>query len=1074
MMNKTAKREVKQNHFYARMDILGILYIITSLFLTGAGGAVRAQAADNNCQYFKETGYETCGLFNEYWKANGGLARQGFPVSAEFDEEQAPPPAGDGLVHRVQYFQRARFEYHSENKPPYNVLLGLVGTEQYNTKYADNPPAFLEPLSGDCQYFPETRLKACGKFLEYWQQNGGLAQQGLPISEEFEEQNAPPPAGDGKIHRVQYFQRARFEYHPENQPPYQVLSGLLGAEQYKARYGIGGPTPPATFATLYPALDRLGDEVNEVRLEDDWDGMSMIAPLVAHYTLERLNNGFEGEAVFGAGSRDNGGLETSRKIAIPLSEMQKFLKLLGNAPVKEGKYEPHIDHTDDYPYRSIALETPGGPLKIYSSSQGRDNIPWGASYAGKTFVLQSDTPARAFDVLEPYLARDVQKELINRAEKDPEPELPALPPPGQEPLKGPPLSNIYSVLAEPGHTGEVYGLTYSPNGKLFASGGNASDRTIRLWDNRGNLVKVIQTGHREVMSLAFSPDSKTLAAGFADDTIQLWDAGSGNLLPTNFKPVDGAKNNTESIEALAFTPDGKHLISGEGIFGRWVVIWDVALGQALKVYEGTSFSVTADGKTLVYLPRFEDGLRLVDLANNQVRTIFAELKQAADLIALSSDGKTLAVSQRAASRDAKPGVLLIDMATGQKLHTLSVAGNFLFSLVFSPDGKLLASADFMGSQTQLWDVASGQLQTTLESQGRFGYQMSFRPDGQTLLTGGDSITNWKLDSGQIDFNIEKNYSQVEALALSPDKARVATATNGGEVKLWNSADGKLQTVLKANQNTELKSVGFSPDGKLVAAAGGNEHYNENHVKVWEVASGKEVVTISGHSGPVEALAFSPDGKSLFSASSDRTVRQWEIPSGKRLATFKGLPPDFFEFYALAVSPDGQRVAAAGSGNSERSYYPIKVWEVKTGRELANLTGHTLPVRSLAFSPDGSQLASGGNDQTVRLWNIASGQALKVMSVDTRTVNGEKARASWGLEGTNTGTVSVVFSPDGQTLATAHPNGYLRLWRVASGEELSVTAVQSIPGNFYIAYGGDGKTIFSGHYLDSTLGRWSVR
>lgn len=93
----------------------------------------------------------------------------------------------------------------------------------------------------DCQTFPETGFKVCGKFLSYWNTHGGLAQQGFPISDVFEEKNADPPAGDGKVHKVQYFQRARFEEHLENQPPYDTLLGLLGGEQLKAKYGQVDP-----------------------------------------------------------------------------------------------------------------------------------------------------------------------------------------------------------------------------------------------------------------------------------------------------------------------------------------------------------------------------------------------------------------------------------------------------------------------------------------------------------------------------------------------------------------------------------------------------------------------------------------------------------------------------------------------------------------------------------------------------------------------------------------------------------------------------------------------------------------
>lgn len=322
----------------------------------------QANAADN-CQTFAETGFSVCGRFLEYWKANGGLTQQGFPISDVFEEQNAAPPAGDGKIHKVQYFQRARFEEHLENQPPYDVLLGLLGAEQYKgqggsatatqpvfltvrgvtfsnklgnftpkanyrvavadllmvntTKdaqfshsgyfrmttvedydYIASKPAsdavekpmtplgylqpgerstgqiafeipinetpksimyryegfeFVAPIqSGGCQTFSETGFTVCGKFLEYWKANGGLAQQGFPISPVFEEQNAAPPSGDGKIHKVQYFQRARFEEHTENAAPYDVLLGLLGAEQYQTKYANNPPSsvpPPSSTPT---------------------------------------------------------------------------------------------------------------------------------------------------------------------------------------------------------------------------------------------------------------------------------------------------------------------------------------------------------------------------------------------------------------------------------------------------------------------------------------------------------------------------------------------------------------------------------------------------------------------------------------------------------------------------------------------------------------------------------------------------------------------------------------------------------------------------------------------------------
>ncbi len=197
-----------------------------------------APVADEQCQFFPQTNHKVCGEFLSYWLSNGGLTQQGYPITDVFEQRNQPPPFGDGQLHVVQYFQRARFEQHRENQPPYNVLLGLLGQEQFKGGNQQDLP--LNPIPGrNCQLFLQTHFKVCGRFLEYWVANGGLAQQGYPISDVLEEQNPPPPAGDAKIHQVQYFQRARFEEHLENQAPYDVLLGLLGQEQYKSKYPTG-------------------------------------------------------------------------------------------------------------------------------------------------------------------------------------------------------------------------------------------------------------------------------------------------------------------------------------------------------------------------------------------------------------------------------------------------------------------------------------------------------------------------------------------------------------------------------------------------------------------------------------------------------------------------------------------------------------------------------------------------------------------------------------------------------------------------------------------------------------------
>jgi hypothetical protein len=167
------------------------------------------------------------GPFLAYWNAHGGLPIFGYPISEEF-QEVSPT---DGKPYTVQYFQRNRFEYHPEFAgTPNAVLLGLLGVER--SKDRNFPPGTPGVTDAAHQWFPPVQHNLGGPFLAYWTTHGGLAVFGYPISEEFQEVNPT----DGKTYTVQYFQRNRFEYHPENAgTPSEVLLGLLGVDTVRAK-----------------------------------------------------------------------------------------------------------------------------------------------------------------------------------------------------------------------------------------------------------------------------------------------------------------------------------------------------------------------------------------------------------------------------------------------------------------------------------------------------------------------------------------------------------------------------------------------------------------------------------------------------------------------------------------------------------------------------------------------------------------------------------------------------------------------------------------------------------------------
>lgn len=224
------------------MPVVPLARISTTLLLVAVASilalpSVTAPArAQQTSRHFSETGQNVAGRFLRYWDAHGALAQQGFPISPEFREKSDL----NGKSYTVQYFERAVFEYHPENASPNDVLLSQLGTSRYRQKYPTGAPVGAPPPGDGSQLFTETGFTVHGLFLDYWQKQGGLAQQGYPISEPLTETSEL----NGKSYTVQYFERAVFEYHPEYAgTTNQVLLSQLGTFMLKAKYG---GTAPAT------------------------------------------------------------------------------------------------------------------------------------------------------------------------------------------------------------------------------------------------------------------------------------------------------------------------------------------------------------------------------------------------------------------------------------------------------------------------------------------------------------------------------------------------------------------------------------------------------------------------------------------------------------------------------------------------------------------------------------------------------------------------------------------------------------------------------------------------------------
>ncbi|MDZ8026876.1 MAG: AAA-like domain-containing protein [Nostoc sp. DedQUE11] len=237
----------------------------------------------------------------------------------------------------------------------------------------------------------------------------------------------------------------------------------------------------------------------------------------------------------------------------------------------------------------------------------------------------------------------------------------------------------------------------------------------------------------------------------------------------------------------------------------------------------------------------------------------------------------------------------------------------------------------------------------------------------------------------------------------------------------------------------VNSIVFSPNGKTLASAS-----RDNTIKLWNLDTGKEITTLKGHSQEVNSVVFSPDGKTLASASADNTIKLWNLDTGKEITTLRGHSQ---EVNSVVFSPDGKTLASASRDNT------IKLWNFDKSKEITTLKGHSKGVKSVVFSPDGKTLASASVDKTIKLWNF------------------DKRKEITTLKGHSESVFSVVFSPDGKTLASASVDKTIKLWNFDKRKEITTLKGHS-ESVFSVVFSPDGKTLASASY-DNTIKLWNL-
>jgi WD40 repeat protein len=380
-------------------------------------------------------------------------------------------------------------------------------------------------------------------------------------------------------------------------------------------------------------------------------------------------------------------------------------------------------------------------------------------------------------------------------------------------------------------------------------------------------------------------------------------------------------------------------------------------------------------------------------------------------------------------------------------------GNIL-SVAFSPNGKLLAMGDTRDT-IRLWLVAENEQLFTCEGHTDWVQSVAFSPDSQILASGSDDCTVrlWDVTTGECLRIFSGHNHWVRSVAFSPDGLTLASSSDDKTVRLWEVETGKCLQNLPGH-TSRVYGVAFSPDGNLLASASA-----DRTVRLWDITTGECLQILQGHSRSVRSVTFNRAGTILATGSSDRTIQLWARADADRLDATPA--PERLLFQAskilkghndrvgsIVFSPDGSTLA---SGSDDHT---VRIWDIKSEQCLEILREHTSRVWSVAFSTDGQMLASGSDDQTVRLWDTTTKQY------------------SQTLRGYSTQICSVGFDPTGNRLVSGGDDRMVRLWDVETGQWL-----RDLPGHtsrvWSVTFSPDGRMLASSSD-DQTIMLWDVK
>lgn len=562
---------------------------------------------------------------------------------------------------------------------------------------------------------------------------------------------------------------------------------------------------------------------------------------------------------------------------------------------------------------------------------------------------------------------------------------------------------------------------------------------IKAWDlASGSYMYSLETEVIHCIGMWSSPDGQWLILADGEFLLEVWDMFGRKLVTI----LDLAK------ESIVGQPIRSHVISemivaGERIIlalGDQMTVWDLT-GDLLHVLVGhtehmhiSALALTPDEREVISAS-YDHTLKVWDLASGgYVYTLTGHTDKVL-AVTVTPDG------QRVISASEDQTLKIWDLASGECLHTLRGHTDNVNAVVVTPDGERIISVS--DDQTlKIWNLA-GQLIRSLPHRVSSAYWVPLICDEQRIISASwdQTIKVWDVASGQLLDTLTGHTDRINYLLLSPDGQQIISASNDRTIKIWRAphsaqwgdmpvSETARTTLAKAQvgHTKPITALAITPDGQHVISAS-----RDKTLKIWALASGQLLQSLTGHTGSITALAV---GQQIISASDDKTIKVWDLASGDCLHTLTGHTGCV---NTVAVTSDGQRIVSASDDKTIKVWRAgMPVWDMTAGCHLHTLTDHTDAVNMVAITPDGQRIVSASDDKTIKVWDMTTGHHLHTLTGHTRSVD------------------TVIVTPDGQRIISVSAGDKsVKVWDLASGQQLH-TFVGIAP----VAVTPDGKKIIS--------------